>query len=53
VRRYLRVIRRCLTGEDDAGQQQFMEELRRHGQGVLFKKEGEADGCSAGKERSI
>jgi predicted solute-binding protein len=53
VRRYLRVIRRCLNREDDAGQRQFMEELRRHGQGVLFKQEGKADGCSDGKEQSI
>jgi predicted solute-binding protein len=53
VRRYLRVIRRCLTLEDDAGQQRFMAELRRHGQGVLFKQAGEADDGSAGKEPSL
>jgi predicted solute-binding protein len=53
VRRYLRVIRRCLTKEDDAGQQRFMEELRRHGQEVQFKQAGEADGGSAGKEQLI
>lgn len=52
VRHYLTVIRWCLTKEDDAGQERFMEELRRHGQGVLFKQEGEADGCSADKEPS-
>jgi predicted solute-binding protein len=53
VRRYLKVIRRCLTKEDSAGQERFMEELQRHGQGVLFKQEGEADDGSAGKEQSL
>lgn len=53
VRRYLKVIRRCLTKEDDAGQQRFMEELRRHGQDILFKQEGQTVGYAAGKEPSI
>ena len=53
VRHYLRVIRRCLTAEDDAAQQRFMEELRRHGRGMPFKQVGEALGCRDGKERSI
>jgi predicted solute-binding protein len=40
VRRYLKVIRRCLTAEDDAGQAKFMEELKRQGEGLMFKQEG-------------
>jgi predicted solute-binding protein len=37
VKRYLKVIRRCLTSEDDAGQSRFMEEWQRHGSERLFK----------------
>jgi hypothetical protein len=44
------VIRWCLTKKDDAGQERFMEELRRYGQDVLFRQEGEADCGSADKE---
>ncbi len=40
VRRYLKVIRRCLTSDDDAGQARFMDELGRHAQGNLFKPQG-------------
>ena len=39
VARYLKVIRRCLTAEDDAGQALFLNELSRHGDQLLFKKE--------------
>jgi predicted solute-binding protein len=39
VARYLKIIRRCLTAEDDAGQERFLKELGRHGNQVLFKKE--------------
>lgn len=53
VRHYLKVIRWFLTKEDDAGQERFMQELRRQGQDVLFKQEGEGGGRFAGKERSI
>jgi chorismate dehydratase len=35
--RYLKVIRRCLTAEDEAGQQRFQEELQPHGSGPLFE----------------
>jgi chorismate dehydratase len=35
--RYLRVIRRCLTEEDQAGQLRFQEELQSHGTGLLFE----------------
>ncbi len=36
VQRYLRVIRRCLTEEDEAGQQLFLKELERHGFPSLY-----------------
>jgi len=35
--RYLKVIRRCLTEEDEAGQLRFQEELKPHGKGLLFE----------------
>jgi chorismate dehydratase len=35
--RYLRVIRRCLTGEDEAGQLRFRKELEPFGSGPLFE----------------
>jgi len=35
--RYLRVIRRCLSEEDEAGQLRFQEELKAHGTGLLFE----------------
>jgi chorismate dehydratase len=35
--RYLKVIRRCLAVEDEAGQQRFQEELQHHGSGLLFE----------------
>ncbi|MEJ2659884.1 MAG: hypothetical protein P8Z73_04040 [Desulfobacteraceae bacterium] len=35
--RYLRIIRRCLTAEDEAGQQRFQEELKPRGSGLLFE----------------
>lgn len=35
--RYLRVIRRCLTEEDEDGQLRFQEELKPHGNGLLFE----------------
>jgi len=35
--RYLRVIRRCLTEEDEAGQLRFQEELKAHDTGLLFE----------------
>jgi chorismate dehydratase len=35
--RYLKVIRRCLAEEDEAGQQRFQEELKPHGSGLLFE----------------
>jgi chorismate dehydratase len=41
--RYLKVIRRCLTEEDDAGQRRFQEELNPHGSGWLFETETPAD----------
>jgi chorismate dehydratase len=34
--RYLKVIRRCLTAEDEAGQERFLSELRRHAREPLF-----------------
>ena len=34
---YLRIIRRCLTEEDVAGQLRFEEELKPHGAGMLFE----------------
>lgn len=37
VKRYLKVIRRCLTSEDDAGQSRFMQEWQRHGSDALFQ----------------
>lgn len=37
VARYLKVIRRCLTEEDEAGQLRFQEELKSHGTGLLFE----------------
>jgi predicted solute-binding protein len=36
VTRYLRVIRRCLTPDDDAGQALFRKELERHAADPLF-----------------
>jgi chorismate dehydratase len=36
VQAYFRVIRRCLTEEDLAGQARFIEEFERHGREVLF-----------------
>jgi chorismate dehydratase len=41
--RYLRVIRRCLTEEDEAGQMRFQEELEPYGTGVLFDTVDPAD----------
>lgn len=38
VERYLRVIRRCLSHEDEAGQAQFLNELHQHGSSTLFPK---------------
>jgi chorismate dehydratase len=35
--RYLRVIRRCLAAEDEAGQLRFQEEIKRHGSGLPFE----------------
>jgi hypothetical protein len=35
--RYLRVIRRCLTAEDEAGQLRFEKELEPFGSGPLFE----------------
>ncbi len=35
--RYLKIIRRCLTAEDEAGQERFQNELRRHMREPLFK----------------
>jgi chorismate dehydratase len=35
--RYLKVIRRCLAAEDEAGQRRFQEELKPHGSGMLFE----------------
>jgi chorismate dehydratase len=35
--RYLKVIRRCLAAEDEAGQQRFQEELNPLGSGLLFE----------------
>ncbi len=40
---YLRVIRRCLTQEDEAGQARFQEELKPHGAGILFETPDCAD----------
>ena len=34
--RYLKIIRRCLTVEDEAGQERFLGELRRHMREPLF-----------------
>ena len=41
--RYLRVIRRCLSEEDEAGQLRFQEELKPHGSGLLFETEDPLD----------
>jgi hypothetical protein len=41
--RYLKVIRRCLAAEDEAGQQRFQEELKPHGSGLLFETATPAD----------
>jgi chorismate dehydratase len=41
--RYLRVIRRCLGAEDEAGQLRFQEELKPHGSGLLFETATSAD----------
>jgi chorismate dehydratase len=38
VYQYLRVIRRCLSREDEAGQTRFMEELEAHESPTLFPK---------------
>jgi predicted solute-binding protein len=38
VTQYLRVIRRCLSHEDEAGQLRFMEELKAHASPILFPK---------------
>lgn len=43
ARQYLKVIRRCLTTEDEAGQAKFMGELEHHAKSALFPKMG-ADG---------
>ncbi len=40
---YLKVIRRCLTEKDEAGQQRFQEELKTYGSGVLFETSKAAD----------
>jgi len=34
--RYLKVIRRCLSREDEAGQARFLDELHKHGRRTLF-----------------
>lgn len=36
ARQYLRVIRRCLTHEDEAGQARFLSELKAHASATLF-----------------
>ncbi len=36
---YLKVIRRCLSSDDDAGQAQFLSELRRYAKNPLFPKQ--------------
>jgi chorismate dehydratase len=41
--RYLKVIRRCLVEEDEAGQRRFQEELNPHGSGLLFETATPAD----------
>jgi chorismate dehydratase len=41
--RYLRVIRRCLGVEDDAGQRRFQEELQAHCSGKLFESRPSSD----------
>lgn len=46
--RYLRVIRRCLTTEDETGQTRFQQELEVHGSGLLFESEGAGD--AAGRD---
>jgi predicted solute-binding protein len=43
VQRYLRVIRRCLSREDEAGQTRFMEELKAHASPMLFPKIDDSD----------
>jgi chorismate dehydratase len=41
--RYLKVIRRCLTAEDEAGQLRFQQEIESHGSGSLFETATSAD----------
>jgi chorismate dehydratase len=41
--RYLKVIRRCLAAEDEAGQRRFQQELRPHGSGLLFETATQVD----------
>jgi chorismate dehydratase len=41
--RYLKVIRRCLTAEDEAGQLRFQEEIKPHGPGLPFEAVPSAD----------
>jgi chorismate dehydratase len=39
ARHYLKVIRRCLSSEDDAGQARFINELKQHARTPLFPRE--------------
>lgn len=43
VLQYLRVIRRCLSQEDEAGQTRFMEELKTHATPILFPKRDDSE----------
>ena len=45
--RYLKLIKRCLTQEDLAGQHRFQEELKPHGSGLLFHS------LTAGEETGV
>lgn len=48
VRRYLGVIRRCLTKEDLDGQRLFFEEMRTFGRQPLFQKRADANSMHRG-----
>ncbi len=50
VEQYLRVIRRCLTPHDEAGQQHFLSELKRHGTPSLYTPADGASGYVASQE---
>jgi hypothetical protein len=46
------VIRRCLSSEEEAGQERFLSELKKHGRRTLFPKKGAGDQPTVNQDRT-